>query len=58
MAKTIKITDEGLKKLEEELETLKTEAEQTLPKKLKLPAVTVTFPKTANMTRLKTNRQN
>ena len=28
MAKTIKITDDGLKKLQEELETLKTEVEE------------------------------
>lgn len=36
MAKTIKITDEGLKKLEEELETLKTEGRADIAEKIKI----------------------
>lgn len=36
MAKTIKITDEGLKKLEEELETLKTEGRADIAEKIKV----------------------
>ena len=36
MAKTIKITDEGLKKLQEELETLKTEGRADIAEKIKI----------------------
>ena len=36
MAKTIKITDEGLKKLEEELETLKTEGRADIAEKIRV----------------------
>lgn len=36
MAKTIKITDEGLKKLKEELETLKTEGRADIAEKIKV----------------------
>ncbi|MBO5019842.1 MAG: transcription elongation factor GreA, partial [Clostridia bacterium] len=36
MAKTIKITDDGLKKLEEELETLKTEGRADIAEKIKV----------------------
>ena len=36
MAKTIKITDEGLKKLQEELETLKTEGRADIAEKIKV----------------------
>ena len=36
MAKTIKITDEGLKKLEEELETLKTEGRADIAEKIRI----------------------
>ncbi len=36
MAKTIKITDKGLKKLEEELETLKTEGRADIAEKIKI----------------------
>ena len=36
MAKTIKITDDGLKKLQEELETLKTEGRADIAEKIKI----------------------
>lgn len=36
MAKTIKITDEGLKKLQDELETLKTEGRADIAEKIKI----------------------
>ena len=36
MAKTIKITDDGLKKLQEELETLKTEGRADIAEKIKV----------------------
>ncbi len=36
MAKTIKLTDEGLKKLENELETLKTEGRKDIAEKIKV----------------------
>ncbi len=36
MAKTIKITDEGLKKLQQELETLKTEGRTDIAEKIKI----------------------
>ena len=57
MAKVIKITDDGLKKLEEELEYLKTEGRADIAEKIKVAAATVIFPRTANTMRPKTNRQ-
>ena len=36
MAKTIKITDDGLKKLQQELETLKTEGRTDIAEKIKV----------------------
>lgn len=56
MQKSVMLTEEGLRKLEEELEFLKGENEKRLPKKLRLPVHSVTFQKTANTTTLKTNR--
>ena len=41
MAKTIKITDDGLKKLQEELENLKTEGRADIAEKIKKYATTI-----------------
>lgn len=50
-AKTFKMTAAGKAELEKELEALKTEGRIDIAENLRLPVLTATFPKTANMTR-------
>lgn len=48
MTKQTVITDEGLKKLEKELEELKTVKRKEVAEKIKVRCPLATFPKTAN----------
>ena len=51
MAKAIKLTDEGLKKLQDELETLKTEGRTEIAEKIKaIPAVSLSVRSTVLFT--------
>ena len=48
MAEEVVVTHEGYKKLEEELDTLKTVKRSEMLKRSRLPVVTVTFLRTRN----------
>lgn len=48
MAKEVVVTHEGYKKLEEELDTLKTVKRSEIAEKIKVARVTVTFLRTRN----------
>lgn len=55
-AKTFKMTATGKAELEKELEVLKTEGRIDIAENLRLPVLTATFPKTANMMRQSPSR--
>ena len=57
MAKEVVVTHEGYKKLEEELDTLKTVKRSEIAEKIKLPVVTVTFLRTRNTMPPRKSRQ-
>lgn len=56
-AKTFKMTAAGKAELEKELEALKTQGRIDIAENLRLPVLTVTFPKTVNTMKLNPSRQ-